>query len=452
MTIDSSWLQAFKEEMPHAFTPKPSFRQSAVFIDGQIKLMQSPPAEPQSWDQFIFRQYARSVGYFLESCDTVVLAFDNYEHVPLAKCMTQTQRRRNIPVASFSETCELPPMVPEGQFWTACISNRTFKTRVIELIILRLPALVLSRRPGKRLIIDYRQPVQYVFDTSSGMSRTQIEELEPMGEADVKFTRYADRFGSLLVDSIDGDSIPIALMHHERCLRSSTCPPMVSVYRMELRVPGEEKPAQPQKRRAGASKAKSDEPPPEPETAPARRKAPRTYEYVDIHALYEGLRTAIAQSVGRITLPMHRGHEMAMLVSLIALTGTDFSRHLPQISGRTVYGWLPYLWMTLTICFDPASDSLLVSDATNRLVALIYRQKFPKHATSVEGLGQVLAQLSSSAISQRVKDSLPSAERVACTVQNANWLLAYWTCLPAPDPIQPCYGFRLINGRPQYAE
>ena len=149
---------------------------------------------------------------------------------------------------------------------------------------------------------------------------------------------------------------------------------------------------------------------------------------------------------------MHRGHEMAMLVSLIALTGTDFSRHLPQISGRTVYAWLPYLWMTLTICFDPGSDSLRVADATNRLVALIYRQKFPKHATSVEGLGQVLAQLSSSAISQRVKDSLPSAERVACTVQNANWLLAYWTCLPAPDPIQPCYGFRLINGRPQYAE
>jgi hypothetical protein len=35
---------------------------------------------------------------------------------------------------------------------------------------------------------------------------------------------------------------------------------------------------------------------------------------------------------------------------------------------------------------------------------------------------------------------------VACTIRNANWVLAYWTCEPAPDPIQPAYGFRLLAG------
>jgi hypothetical protein len=40
MTIDSSWLCAFKEDLPHAFTKKNPFRSSAVFVDGQIKLMQ----------------------------------------------------------------------------------------------------------------------------------------------------------------------------------------------------------------------------------------------------------------------------------------------------------------------------------------------------------------------------------------------------------------------------
>lgn len=55
MTIDSSWLCAFKEDIPHAFTRKSPFHASAVFVDGQIKLMQAPPSEPQTWDKFIYR-------------------------------------------------------------------------------------------------------------------------------------------------------------------------------------------------------------------------------------------------------------------------------------------------------------------------------------------------------------------------------------------------------------
>ena len=40
MTIDSSWLVAFKREHPHAFRPSAPFRYKAAFVDGQIKLMQ----------------------------------------------------------------------------------------------------------------------------------------------------------------------------------------------------------------------------------------------------------------------------------------------------------------------------------------------------------------------------------------------------------------------------
>jgi hypothetical protein len=89
MTIDSTWLSAFKEESPHAFTQKSPFKPSAVFVDGQIKLMQGQQGEPQTWDNFIYRQFARHLLKFYDVCDVVVLAFDNYEHVPRAKCMTQ---------------------------------------------------------------------------------------------------------------------------------------------------------------------------------------------------------------------------------------------------------------------------------------------------------------------------------------------------------------------------
>ena len=40
-------------------------------------------------------------------------------------------------------------------------------------------------------------------------------DLAPLGEADIKFTRYGEICRDLLVDSVDGDSIPIALIHQE---------------------------------------------------------------------------------------------------------------------------------------------------------------------------------------------------------------------------------------------
>lgn len=245
------------------------------------------------------------------------------------------------------------------------------------------------------------------------------------------------------MDSIDGDSIPIALMHHEMCLRRAMPPPIVYVYRLEL---NKDKPAEkpPAKRKAADEAA----PPKRPYCRPSN--PPRTYEYVNIHALYEGLKDAISQSVGRIVLPSHAGHEMSMLIALIALTGTDFSRNLPQMSGRSVYGWLPDLWPTLVMAYDPAQSCLRVEPATKHLVALLYRIKFQRHVASTELQG-VLAELQAASIAPRTKESLPTYERIMCTVRNANWVLAYWTCEPAPDPIQHEYGFRLLpNGATEY--
>lgn len=445
MTIDSTWLSAFKEELPHAFTPKRATSVPAVFVDGQIKLMQAPQTTPQTWDEFIYRQFTRHLLDFYGQCKVVVLAFDNYEHVPRAKCMTQAKRRKHIPIMPFAQHSELPCMVPEGQLWVQCMANRTFKTKVIDLILLRLPSLLLKDRPDRRLIVDYQQPAEYRFDEISRMVRSEaISEFPVMGEADLKFTRYASRYGGLLVDSIDGDSIPIALMHHELCLRRATPPPVVHVYRMELNREAPAKPSEDRKRTADGDAKKTT-------THPKKARAPRSYEFVNIHALYEGLKDVISQSVGRIVTPSHVGHEMAMLISLIALTGTDFSRNLPQMSGRSVYGWLPDLWPTLVMAYDPGQSALRVDAATRHLVGLLYKIKFQRHVHSSE-LRRVLDDLQGAPqIAQRTKDSLPSFERIQCTVRNANWVLSYWTCEPAPDPIQHAYGFRLLpSGCPEY--
>lgn len=144
-----------------------------------------------------------------------------------------------------------------------------------------------------------------------------------------------------------------------------------------------------------------------------------------------------------------------MLVGLIALTGTDFSRNLPQLSGRTVFGFLADIWCAVTMAYDPAGMELRVPEAVDMLVALLYRTKFPKQAGPGGSLELALAALQGSKLAQRTKDSLPSVGRVRCTVRNANWVLAYWGRGedegPTPDPVQPRYGFRaLASGATAY--
>ena len=233
-----------------------------------------------------------------------------------------------------------------------------------------------------------------------------------------------------------------------RCLALETCPPRVSIYRMELK---EREPPAPKPAKTGAAgKRKSPEPAPKAEPAPREK---RTYEYVDVQCLYEALRTAVLQSIGRTHLPMHAGHEIRMLVALVCLTGTDFSRGLPQISGRTVYDLLPRIWMTLVMSYDPASDTLRPEDGADRLVALLYHEKFPKHAPSRRGLRAVLAELQASGISQRTKDTLPAPERIEATVRNVNWVLQYWRCGACPDPVDAAFGYRRTpQGLTQYAD
>lgn len=157
MTIDSTWLHCFKQEAPEAFTKNAPFRHSAVYTDGQIRLMQGgvQRGRIQTWDDYVYRQFLLPLQRFLDTCDTVILAFDCYTYVPAAKCMTQIKRRKHVPPTEFGDHSCLPPTVPQGEDWARMISNRTFKAKVIELVLLALPQRLLRERAGKRLIVDY---------------------------------------------------------------------------------------------------------------------------------------------------------------------------------------------------------------------------------------------------------------------------------------------------------
>ena len=201
MTIDSSWLAGMKGDAPDAFTTHAPFAPQGVFIDGQIRLMcPTSVAQTLTWDQYVYNQFERPVEKYLGvGVRGVVLAFDDYAHVPAAKSMTQIKRRRNIPVVEFSDRSQLPPTVPVGEQWGACISNRTFKTMVIKMaidqLVQRIPKML---GEGQSFIVDYQgAPVRY---TREGM--TVLDGFEGLGEADVKFPRYTCMFPFLQVRNL----------------------------------------------------------------------------------------------------------------------------------------------------------------------------------------------------------------------------------------------------------
>jgi hypothetical protein len=420
-----------------AFSAHAPFFADALFIVVHLCLMPAFIEERISWEDYIQRQFERHISrYFSRGVSCVVLAFDDYANVPPAKNMTQTKRRRNVPSLEFHARDALPPCVPRGEDFTRCISNRAFKAKVIQLVVHRLTT-GLQCAEGQCLVVDYcGAPVRH-YARSLQRPPEAIPGLDRrLGEADVKFVGYADLFAKLQVDSVDGDTLPIALLHMERGHSGR-----LSVLRLQTRVKGDDadKENQVPAKRGQAGDA-----------APARRS--RVYEFVDVSALYQTLVCMVVpQAIHGSRLPSHEGHEISMLSCLIGLSGTDFTRGLPLVSGKSLYEFLPDLWVRLSRCYDPAARQVLPGPALDLLVSRIYHCKFPRHTSDCDLKG-VLKSLGDSKLSEKTKARLPSEETVRCTLQNVNWLLRYWHELSPPDPVQAEFGYaRSRTGAVQFA-
>ena len=431
MTIDSEWIVRLKEELPACFSPTPPFQPAAIFIDGQIRLMCAAwdPDSCRTWEDYTRRQFTDPIKRYLARSATraVVLAFDDYDHVPKAKAMTQSSRRKHTPEIAFDARDQLPPTLPTGERWAQCLMNRAFKAKVITLVIWALerdlPPLL---RDGQELVVDYRgHPTVYKKDLEPAC----LSYMPPMGESDVKFPRYLELYPSLQVDSIDGDSVPIALLAIEHLVSTRRDIPKLSVLRMQTRVLG---------KRAAPSQEK---------------KKTRTYEFLDASALYLGLTDHVfPMCLGRkgVAVPALVGREMALLTALIALTGTDYTRALPNLGARSVYDMLHELVIASPLAWDPATPTPRLSPnaAADALVARIYRVKFARHLRAPHNaLAPVLADILASKLGPATRRRMPTLDAVRCTIRNINWLLDYWSAAarnetyPDPLPADASYGF-----------
>lgn len=404
MTIERQWFEIMKTEVPDAFQNQLSNtvldKEKAGFIDGQIKLMGM--VSEYEWDTFFLRQFVQPLQKMMEMNTTfIVLAFDDYEHVPRAKFMTQAKRRKNLDPYPFSTGDGFPLRPPEP--WDAAMANRTFKASVVEWIIDQIDAkLVLPS--GVTLVVDWKGDSCIHWFIRDGIMVKNMSIREKTGEADIKFLQWSKKLRlPMVVDAIDGDFVPIAL--------ASKCPE-IFIWRYKVL------------KEAGEGMA---------------------HEWVDIDALRYGMNKAFQLMNCKQLVQTWPGWELDCLLTLIGLTGTDYTRGLPWVGPKKVWTIVPHILSTLVASCMENKDGLIQIKpevTANRLYGLIYSNVYCNHIKNTgAAFTSVMNELNSSRLSSKTKALFPTYERACCTAKNINFLLAYWNN-QSPDSLAEGFGYR----------
>lgn len=416
ITIDSEWVKILKTSCPGAFTPhRPvACKPCVAFIDGQIKLM--APSWIQTWDEFAKRQFIKPIqDCFDYHSDVVVLAFDNYQHVPKAKAPTQRKRSEKVQNFEFEPNEGLPRCLPEN--WQQAMRNRIFKNkvvfRVLQMVRAEFESRFLQTNRRRTLILDWHGQPEVV---GADVALPDMHETR-RGECDIKAFSYL-HLGTLLVLSTDGDFIPLSLIQLES-VRQGGAKCNVLLHRMAVRVD------------AGSS-----------HVAPKGKKATRhAYEYVNVALLADFI---------KITLKSP--DPIRLFASFVAMSGCDFAQNLPRIGPKKIW-----------------QDRALIPEhkTLNYPVLLVFMTKlydamFRKHvSTNIRSLNtidvteddnvgatcvlytQFLERLRKApSVAPIIKDSLWSADRFCAHSKNVLWTIQYWTLLDRhPNFLE--YGFSM---------
>ena len=444
MTIDAGFLKILKKEVaPHAFVSTLPVRPDMVFLDGQVLLMKANAIT--TWPVFLKVQFESKVRRSFETgADVVVLAFDDYTYVPRSKTMTQSKRNKVQPAMEFSEEDELPAYMPAE--WMSAMRNRTFKVKVIRKVIIEMKewfAELAASDPywaQRSLVIDFHDMPEVVgraLPDARVPEYCKTEEFAGRGECDVKAYSWMPVSRCLLIDSIDGDYVPLTLLQQELQRYSVTMPDCMQtdnqatenvcntwLRRMVTNV-------------GGAKRKASDV---SDASGTIRR---REYEYVNINTIYEQLERVMPSTVQS---------PIRQFCSLVAMCGCDFAMSLPRMGPSTLWNERHHV------------RKLNLSDPTEMLRglgvmynhALVSRGTMPPQAADSNNnlyaliLGRIKG---NSKISPKVKEALWTPERAAAHTLNVAWTMLYWTQLQTcPDPHSQDFGYaKDKKGRTQFA-
>ena len=435
MGIHGDWGKIWKAEGTEFIDNKA--HAGTVFVDGQILLMKSTvPEHGGSWQQYIDSNFTRRLVALHRQYETVILAFDNYEAVPLYKSIEQSRRvatAQGKRAYAFAAGDSIPGRPPSREVWAGALLNRVFKTSIISMI-----ATVLARSydpllQRKVLILDFMNVVRIEFAPYS-RTETVLHEMQAMGESDVKFMRYADKFGDLVVESVDSDVVLIAMLYTERTARRN------KIYVKRIKSVSIDEDAGQKRKRVDSKKGKGLE-----------------YEVVCVNTLLQMLHSACREAVGPELLidELHLTH---ILVCLMLLCGSDYSRSLPRVGAKVLWEMLDVVVPAFVAASHMGNASSLVVDSdycTDAVFGEIYRSKFANHVRTHETTyAAVRADLLKSKLSCAVKESIPTRAQIECTLKNLSWVMSYWALDNTAPPMceQGSHGFVVTDGLVRFAD
>ena len=462
MTIHSDWSRLLHEECPEAFHLQipDGVRFDVGVIDGHLQLM-CLHAGFGTWEGFLYALFVRPIQrLFAAGCPTVVLCFDAYDFVPAYKSMTQLKRvARAAAATDFAPGQDLPETIPDDAM--SYLLNRNFKLSIVKLALDNVPRLLqrtLAADPRRRLLIDYKTVVEYAAETQ--LVPRRIDDLAPLGESDIKYARYVERYGSALVHAVDGDYLAIALLYYAACgVRDDN---RIFLFRqLSLLGGGQALPDSSSssdddddKHSGDTTTDEAEEP---PKVAPPKKKKRKRNPkcWVDMQLLYGVVGTAVKQAATGLPLDPRTGAEFTMAdavhaaVALMLCAGTDFSRPLPQLGPKRLWEHLPaiapYLVQSAPLGAPPNAELFGCA-----VVGRVYRKVFEKHvrpllmrdsAPSLEAVLTHLRERSQLAPSTRAR--LPTPEQIDVTLRNIAWVISYWMALNSrvPTPLDGENGF-----------
>jgi len=406
MTINAEWVSILKSSHPSAFRQSLPVVPVAWFVDGQIKLMKA--AWITTWEVFFKMQFVRTIDRALESgAQVVIMGFDDYTHVPACKGMTQRKRNNLAQSFDYDSTKGLPDAPPQD--WNAAMRNRTFKVAVIQFVAKNI-ALHYKSCP-KTVIVDWvGVPAvigrQLQEDTRT-LPESVVRDTSKRGECDIKAFAWTC-WGATMIESTDGDFIPLALLH-----TSSDITKSIFLERIETRV----------------SKKR---------TADGIKK--RQMEFVDISSLHAHVQTLLPR----------QQHPVQALAMLIALTGCDFCNSLPAIGPAKLWA-ARHAYRNVDVSSEAGAIAAVCHAYTNAFSTHIASAKAAdisssalssEHATDLYQTTASKIQRSPN-ISVQTKDRLWTGTHMHNHVRNALWtVLQYWSQLEQyADPVAAEHGY-----------
>ena len=433
MTIHSDWARILHEECPEAFVRNvPKGKCSVGILDGHLQLMRLHPCL-ENWATFVRTLFVKPLKMMLDAgCKRVVLCFDSYGSVPAYKNMTQLKRCSKHEVRTFGEQQPLPQHIPDDPM--PFLMNRHFKVRVIEMLCEEVPKRM-PLKEGQSLIIDYRRVVEY---TTRSPAPTPIPDLVPMGESDVKFCRYVERYGNALVHAIDGDYLMIALLYYAQQAGGLSGSNRIFIFRqfaaLQSHAPRKRKKGEEEEEATTFTMVDNGK----RMVSPANNKC-----WVDMQLLYviitaslrQVLPTNMAAANFQTGAPETvKDNDLIMsAVFLMLLAGTDFSRGLPLLGPKRLWDLLPSIGLPLVLSTRNVSkgtvgeEGLNVATLTDGVIGTLYGQVFekhtPRHAQTFE---KVMQGIQASKLAPSTKSRIPGAAQVACTIRNVAWVMRYW--------------------------